>query len=117
MTAVRYRPPLRDIGFALENAANLPDLLKLDAYSHADRQTVEMILGECGRFAAEVLAPLDRAGDRAGCAFDSLTGDVRMPEGWRRAYRSLVHGGWGTAHLSPEYGGGGFPFLVGAAIQ
>ena len=112
-----YRPPLRDIGFALEHLADLPALSKLEPFSHADPQTVSLLLEEAGRFTAEVLWPLDRPGDVAGCSHDQATGEVRMPGGWADAYRRYVEGGWGSVPFDPRHGGGGFPWLVATAIQ
>lgn len=112
-----YRPPLRDITFALEHLADLPALSKLESFSYADAETVGQLLGEWGRFAAEVPGALDRSGDVAGCTFDPRTGTVSMPQGWRDAYRRYVDGGWGSVPFSPLHGGGGFPWLVATAMQ
>lgn len=116
-TPSTYRPPLKDITFALEHLADLPALSKLEAFSHADPETVTELLEEWGRFAAEVPGALDRVGDVEGCAFDAGTGEVRMPEGWGDAYRRYVDGGWGSVPFDPAYGGGGFPWLVTTAMQ
>ena len=96
---------------------DLPGLSKLEEFSHADPQTVGVLLEECGRFAAEVLGPLDRPGDVAGCSFDPASGAVGMPEGWAEAYGRYVEGGWGTVPFEVGYGGGGFPWLVATAMQ
>jgi alkylation response protein AidB-like acyl-CoA dehydrogenase len=113
----KYRPPLKDIVFALEHVADLAALSKLQEFSHADPETAGVLLEECGRFAADVLAPLDRGGDLAGCSFRPDSGAVAMPEGWQHAYRRYVEGGWGSVPFEAQYGGGGFPWLVATAMQ
>ncbi len=106
-----YIPPLRDIRFVLEHLVDLPGLSKLEAYHHADPATVFGVIEENGRFTAEVVGPLNRVGDTAGC---TLTGDgnIATPPGFKEAYRQYVDGGWGAVPFPPEFGGGGFPRLV-----
>jgi 3-(methylsulfanyl)propanoyl-CoA dehydrogenase len=112
-----YAPPLQDIRFTLEHIVDLPGLSKLPVFAHADIDTVDGLLAEFGRFVAEVLAPLDAPGDREGASHDPATHEVRTPAGFRDAYRRYVEAGWGSVPFEPEYGGGGFPWLVAVAMQ
>jgi alkylation response protein AidB-like acyl-CoA dehydrogenase len=111
-----YVPPLRDITFVLEQLAGLPGLCKLGAFDHVDPDTVAGVIEESGRFAAAVVAPLNRAGDTVGCLLDSA-GNVTTPPGFPDAYEQYVAAGWGAVPFAPEFGGGGFPWLVTSAIQ
>ncbi len=106
-----YVPPLWDIRFVLEQLVDLPGLSKLEAYHHADPATVFGVIEESGRFMADVVGPLNRVGDTAGC---TLTGEgkVATPPGFSEAYRLYVDAGWGAVPFPPEFGGGGFPRLV-----
>ena len=61
-----YVPPLADIRFALNDAANLEAILATDRYGHVDAATVFDVLAEVGRFTAEVVAPSNRDGDTIG---------------------------------------------------
>ncbi len=112
-----YRPPLNDIRFVLDHLVDLQGLSKLEAFAHADPDTVAGLLEEFGRFTAEVLAPLDRVGDTVGARHDPATGAVTTAPGWIEAYRKYVDAGWGSVPFPPEYGGGGFPWLVSIAMQ
>ena len=110
-----YRPPLRDIRFVLEHVAGLPELAETEDFAHADPDMVTGLLEEAGRFCAEVIAPTNRTGDLQGSMLED--GEVTTPEGFKKAYQQYVEAGWGTIQHPPEYGGGGFPLLVGNAVK
>ncbi len=111
-----YRPPLRDMKFVLSEIVNLAQLAELEGFEHADLDTVFGALDEGGRFMAEVIAPTNVIGDKEGAV---LSGDgvVVTPEAFKGAYNSYVEAGWGAVPFPPEYGGHGFPWVVGIAIQ
>ena len=111
-----YVPPLRDIRFVLEQLADLDGLSKLEVFGHADPDTVIGVIEESGRFMADVVSPLNRAGDAAGSTLDG-DGTVTSPPGFREAYRQYVDAGWGAVPFPPEFGGGGFPWLVTVVMQ
>src|SRR5258708_11234663 len=71
---------------------------------------------ECGRFMADILGPLNRVGDTAGSTLDS-DGRVHTAPGFTEAYRLYTEAGWGAVPFSPEFGGGGFPWLVTGVMQ
>ena len=89
---------------------------KLEAYQHADPGTVFGLIEESGRFMTDVVGPLNRVGDVAGSALDG-DGKVTTPPGFREAYEQYVAAGWGTVPFLPEFGGGGFPWLVTVVMQ
>ncbi|MFN0090508.1 MAG: acyl-CoA dehydrogenase [Acidimicrobiales bacterium] len=111
-----YAAPLHDIAFVLNNVVGLPDLARLPEFAHADPATVQGVLEECGRFMAEVVAPTNREGDLEG-SVRQPDGSVRTPAGFGPAYQRYVEAGWGAVSFPPEYGGGGFPWLVGIVLQ
>jgi alkylation response protein AidB-like acyl-CoA dehydrogenase len=112
-----YRPPLRDINFVLDELVDLDELCQLDAFSHADPDTLKGILDEYGRFVADVIAPLNRPGDVQGSVHDPATNTVTTPDGFPAAYAKYVEAGWGAVPFPADYGGGGFPWLMGIALQ
>lgn len=112
-----YRPPLRDIAFVLNDIVDLPELCEIEEFSHTDPDTVLGLLEENGRWVAAAVAPLNRVGDQQGAVHDSATGSVRTPDGFIDAYRQYVDAGWGAVPFPAEHGGGGFPWLVGIALQ
>src|SRR5215470_343859 len=66
LAAMTYRAPLSDIAFALKHAAGMKAALAEGLYGDLDEETVDSILAEAGRFSADVIAPLNRAGDQFG---------------------------------------------------
>ena len=111
-----YSPPLSDMRFVLENVVDLAGLSTLPGYEHADPDTVFGVLEEAGRLFAHELAPLNRVGDLQHSRRQD-DGTVTTPEGFARAYRQYVEGGWAAVPFPAEFGGGGFPWLVAVAIQ
>ena len=74
------------------------------------------MIEQSGRFMADVVGPLNRVGDTAGSTLDG-DGQVTTPPGFREAYRQYVEAGWGAVPFPPEFGGGGFPWLVTVVMQ
>ena len=110
-----YIPPLTDMRFVLEDLCRLDDITILPGFSDVSPELVWAILDEAGRFASEVLAPLNVIGDRIGAVH--ADGRVRLPDGWHDAYRNLVDMGWNSPAAAPDHGGMGLPSVVNACIQ
>jgi alkylation response protein AidB-like acyl-CoA dehydrogenase len=111
-----YSAPLLDMRFVLEHVADLAALSKLPGYEHADPETVAGVLEEAARFFEEQFAPLNRVGDVQHSRRND-DGSVTTPDGFDKAYRHYVDAGWPAVPFPQEYGGGGFPWLVGIVIQ
>ncbi len=111
-----YKVDLAEIAFNLRHVADLDGLAKLEEFEHVDPEVVDQLLAEAARFAEEVIAPLNRVGDTEGSR-RLADGSVVTPEGFRAAYDAYVAAGWGALSIDPDYGGGGFPNLVGIAVE
>lgn len=111
MTA--YVPPVGDFRFLFNHVLGLDDIL---ARSGADQTTddIDAVLDQAGRFAAEVLAPLNHVGDRNPARLEN--GVVRTPPGFAKAYGQFVANGWNGVSADPAFGGQGLPAVVAAAI-
>ena len=110
-----YAAPTRDMRFVLNELAGLPDVNQLPGFEEATVETVDAVLEGAGKFAAEVLAPLNRPGDIEGAKFNDA--GVMPPEGFKDAYRAFVESGWASLPFEPEFGGQGLPELVAAATN
>jgi 3-(methylthio)propanoyl-CoA dehydrogenase len=111
-----YHAPLADMQFVLNELAGLSQVATLSGCEEATPDTVAVILEEAGRFATEVLDPLNATGDREGAAL-LPDGTVKTPEGFKAAYEQFVNAGWNGVNKSAEYGGQHLPQLVAAAIE
>jgi 3-(methylthio)propanoyl-CoA dehydrogenase len=112
-----YVAPVRDIRFALDVMADLPQLLSLPGFTHVDSATVDELLSEYGRFCEEVFAPLDRSGDIVTSTHDAVTGAVTTAPGFVDAYKQYLDAGWNAVPFDPAHGGGGFPWVINLAMQ
>ena len=111
-----FRVDLDEIIFNLRHVADLDGLAALERFVHVEPDVVDQLLAEAARFAEEVIAPLNRVGDTQG-ARRLEDGSVVTPAGFREAYDAYVEAGWGAVSIDPDYGGGGFPHLVGLAVE
>jgi alkylation response protein AidB-like acyl-CoA dehydrogenase len=108
-----YHPPLRDMQFVLHELLDVSRTLQaMPKHADVDADTINAVLEEGGKFAAEVVFPLNISGDQQGCRLDRETHEVTPPDGFKAAYEQYVAGGWPALSCDPEYGGQGLPFVV-----
>ena len=108
-----YTPPLRDLKFVLHELLDVTTALKtLPPHADIDADTINAVLEEGGKFAAEVVFPLNASGDAEGCRLDAATHEVRTPAGFKEAYAKYVEGGWPALSTDPAYGGQGLPIVL-----
>jgi acyl-CoA dehydrogenase len=108
-----YHAPVSESFFFLEHCTSLKRLSASGAVADLSPDLVKSVLEEAGKFANEVLAPLNRVGDLEGTPFEN--GVVRMPKGWKEAYRAWAEAGWNGLGASTRYGGQGLPTIVNMA--
>lgn len=106
----QYSAPLRDHLFCLYEVFDFDSHTALPGFEPFSRDVIEAVLEQSGRFASEVLLPLNRSADEEGARFDH--GVVTTPRGFREAYRALVDGGWPSLACEPQDGGQGMPHMV-----
>jgi alkylation response protein AidB-like acyl-CoA dehydrogenase len=110
-----YHAPVADMRFVIEEIAGLAEVAALPGHGDATPDLVAHILDEAGRFAGEVLAPLNRSGDVESSRLEN--GVVRTPAGFADAYGRFVASGWNAVPFDPEHGGQGLPWSVAIALQ
>ena len=99
----QFTPPLRDMWFVLRDVLGLEQTLKqLPAHADLSDDVIDQILIEGGKFCAEVLFPLNQVGDREGCSLDQTTHEVRVPAGFKAAYKQFVEAGWPALSCVPS---------------
>ncbi len=113
-----YQAPLRDQQFVIHELLHAVDTLReIPRYSELDADTVNQVVEEAGRFASEVLLPINQNGDEQGCTYDPKTHDVRTPAGFAQAFDKLREAGWQALTAEEEYGGQALPQLLQVAMD
>ncbi len=107
-----YKAPVRDLMFSLTHAAEFGRLAS--AFPAADLATVEAVLDGAGALSVDVLAPLNRSGDKTGALFEG--GRVRAPAGFAAAYQQFARGGWNGLAADGGVGGQGLPKALESAV-
>ena len=110
-----YTAPLRDMKFVLSELAGLDGVARLPGCGEVTLDLLDTLLDAAGKFAAEVLAPLNQSGDQQGAQWNG--GVVTTPRGFKEAYQRYVADGWNALSLPTEFGGQGLPQLVSAPVQ
>jgi hypothetical protein len=113
----QYNPPLRDMQFVLHELFQAADLLKtMPRHREIDADTLDAVIEQAGKFAAEVVFPLNISGDAEGCTLDKATHEVTAPKGFKEAYAAYVEGGWASLSCDPAYGGQGLPLVLNQCL-
>jgi alkylation response protein AidB-like acyl-CoA dehydrogenase len=108
-----YRAPVADIAFTLKHAAGLGRALEEGLYGDLTEDLVDAVLEEAGKFATDMIAPLNRVGDAHGTPLRD--GAIVMPPGWKDVYTAWAAAGWNGLAGSVDWGGQGLPHLLNAA--
>ncbi len=108
-----YRAPVADIIFSMVHEVGI-DLAHQDGvYADLADGFAEATLTEAGKFAENVLAPLNRTGDQHGAKLNA--GKVTTAPGFAEAYRQWTAGGWNAITGPSGYGGTDLPVLLNTA--
>ena len=111
-----YKAPTRDARFIVNEVLKLDSYGNLPGFEGATPDIVDAVIEEAGRFAGEVLAPLNASGDAQGCT-RAADGSVTTPEGFKAAHAQFREAGWGTLSQPAEFGGQGMPHVLGFAVE
>lgn len=104
-----YQAPLRDMRFVLHELFDISGHCAL-LDNGLDRELIDGVLEEGARYAAGVVAPLNRNSDEQGVTLEN--GAVSTPAGFVEAYRQYVDNGWASMTGPSEYGGQALPQLL-----
>src|SRR5665647_175455 len=107
-----YRAPITDMLLALNHGAGLDAAVKAGHYGDFDADIAAAVLEEAGKFASDVLAPLNRVGDEHGITLDA--GKVTTAPGWPDAYKRWTAAGWNAVSGPEAFGGQGLPLAINA---
>lgn len=111
-----YKAPTRDTRFVIGEVLKLDSYNNLPGFESATPDIVDAVIEEGGKFASEVVAPLNAAGDAQGCTRHA-DGSVTTPDGFKKAFGQFREAGWGTLSAPIEFGGQGMPEVLGFAME
>jgi acyl-CoA dehydrogenase len=111
-----YKAPVDDALFLLNDVFHLDRYGNLPGFADASPDLVEAVLREAAKFSEQVLAPLNRVGDREGCTRHA-DGSVTTPTGFKEAYRQFTEGGWIGISVPEEFGGQGLPATLTEVVN
>jgi alkylation response protein AidB-like acyl-CoA dehydrogenase len=108
-----YTAPIADILLSLNHGAGLKAAVEAGHYGDFDGDITAAVLEEAGKFASDVLAPLNKVGDEHGIKL--ADGVVTTAPGWPDAYRRWTAAGWNAVSGPEAFGGQGLPLAINAA--
>jgi alkylation response protein AidB-like acyl-CoA dehydrogenase len=104
-----YKSNLRDIEFNLFEVLGAADRMGTGPFADMDLDTARDILREVERLASGPLAESFVEGDRNPPVYDPATYSVKMPEGFKKSFQTLVDSEWWRLDLPEHVGGTGAP--------
>ena len=110
-----YAAPMKDMQFVIKELVGLDQVSAMPECAEVTADLVDAVLEEASKFAAAVLDPLNRSGDREGVRL--VDGKVIVPQGFSEAYRQFVAGGWNGLSGETAFGGQGLPHVVAMPVQ
>jgi 3-(methylthio)propanoyl-CoA dehydrogenase len=110
-----FQSPLREIRFVMHELLDDSVLAKLYADVDYSAEFADNIVEEGGKFAENVLEPLNQSGDKEGARW--TPGGVITPKGFREAYAAYMEAGWAQLSVDTKSGGQGMPHLINMAVE
>jgi len=111
-----YIANLRDIEFCLFDLLGREKVMGTSLYADVDRDTAMGMLEEVKRLCENDLAASFVEGDRVGAILNKETGNVTLPESFKKSYKAYVDGEWWRVDAPVELGGMKIPPSVRWAI-
>jgi alkylation response protein AidB-like acyl-CoA dehydrogenase len=100
-----YIANLRDIEFCLFDLLGRDKVMGTAPYGEVDRDTAVGMLEEMKRLCENDLAASFVEGDRVGAILNKETGNVTLPESFKKSYKAYVDGEWWRLDAPVDLGG------------
>jgi alkylation response protein AidB-like acyl-CoA dehydrogenase len=110
-----YKANLRDLSFLLFEQFHLDELVGKAPYANWGKDEVLAVLDEAYAWVQKHLGPLNESGDEQGCRLEQ--GQVRVPAGFKDAWKALYQAGWRTLGLDEAHGGQAGPFTLAMLVE
>ena len=110
-----YSAPQKEFLFLLQEICDYPAIAAQPGYEDASLEMVAELLPEAAKFFENEVAPSNQPCDNQGSHVND--GKVSVPDSIEALHPKLLESGWLTLSAKPEYGGSGFPNLIGLAVN
>jgi alkylation response protein AidB-like acyl-CoA dehydrogenase len=110
-----YKANLRDLTFLLFEQFKLDEIIGKAPYANWGKDEVLAVLEEAYGWAQKHLGPLNASGDAEGCRLDN--GQVRVPAGFKEAWKAMADAGWRTLAIDEKHGGQAGPFTLAMMVE
>ncbi|WP_026376311.1 acyl-CoA dehydrogenase family protein [Aestuariibacter salexigens] len=110
-----FNAPINDFQFLLNDWLKISEHYQSLGLQELDGELVQEILNQGGKFAEQVLAPLNREGDEQGCTLKD--GSVSTPDGFAEAYADYIANGWNAMLGSADYDGQDLPYTCAVPVH
>jgi alkylation response protein AidB-like acyl-CoA dehydrogenase len=111
-----YIANLRDIEFCLFDLLERESILGKSIYKDLDRDTAMGMLEEVKRMAENDLAASFVDGDQIKVKFDPATGEAKLPESFKKSYKTFMDNEWWRIDAPVDLGGSAIPPSIRWAI-
>jgi alkylation response protein AidB-like acyl-CoA dehydrogenase len=113
-----YKSNLRDLEFNLFEVFGADKALGQGPFAQMDADSARDVLREIERLATNDLAASFADSDRNPPKFDPATGEVTLPEAFKKSYQAILDGEWYRLSLPEHLGGfGASPSIIWAANE
>jgi alkylation response protein AidB-like acyl-CoA dehydrogenase len=109
-----YTSPERDTLFVTHELLDMQSHYQKLGFDEASEDLVRAIYAEAGKFANNVLAPINANGDSQGCVYND--GEVTTPDGFKEAFATYVEGAWPSMAHEEKFGGQNLPYSLATSI-
>jgi len=110
-----YKVPLREFRYVLYDVLDVESSYRDLGRGDVNAELIDGLLDGGARFAEDIVAPTNEAGDRVGVRRTD-DGRVITPPGFIEAYRQYVDDGWAALCGPVDAGGQGLPESLGGVI-
>jgi len=110
-----YKSNLRDLSFLLFEQFHLEELLGQAPYANWGKDEVLAVLEEAYGWVQKYLGPINQVGDEVGCKLEN--GQVKVPPGFKEAWKALFEAGWRTLAIEEKHGGQAGPFTLAMMVE
>ncbi len=110
-----YKANLRDLQFLLFEQFKLGELLGKAPYANWGKDEVIAVLEEAYGWAQKYLGSINASGDAEGCRLEN--GQVRVPSGFKEAWKAMADAGWRTLAIDEKHGGQAGPFTLSMMVE